>query len=710
MNPISNSAHGPSRSIVWMANNPVAANLVMLVLLVGGAIILFTQVRQEVFPEFEIDLVRISVPYPGASPDEVEKGIILAVEEAVRGLDGVKEVVSTASEGMALVNVELRYDADKRKAISDIKNEIDRISSFPLDAEEPIVSIPMQRREVLALVIYGDQDEKVLRELAESVRDDLLKDENITQVELGGIRPLEISVEVPLSQLRAYNLTIDAIAKKIARSAIELPGGGVKTSGGEVLLRTTERRDLGREFENLTVLSTKDGSRVKLEDIARIRDGFEEQDVASFFNGKPSVEVGVYRIGDETPLEVAAAVKKYKEHLDKVLPPGVKTAIWRDRSEIFHQRIDLLKRNAFIGLFLVLGILGLFLEIRLAFWVTMGIPISFLGSFLFLPVADVSINMISLFAFIITLGMVVDDAIVVGESIHVHRQRGSEFIEAAINGTNEVSTPVIFSILTTITAFSPLFFVEGTMGKVFRVLPSVVVIVLLLSLFESLYILPAHLGHLSKARETGIRGHLHHLQQRFGKLVERMGQGIYAPMVRWSANNHWITWALGVFLLIVAIGFVSGGRISITFFPKIESDWVVADATLPYGVSLEETKKIQNQLEEALWQVVDKESPGQVETVSNGVFTKISGSHKILVIAFLVPTDQREINATGFAQKWRKKIGYIAGLESLIFDSTAGGPHGGKSIDVQLGHRDMDILELAASELADSLKSLRGGD
>lgn len=381
-------------SVVWMAKNPVAANLLMLVCLIGGAIILFTQVKQEVFPEFEIDLVRISVPYPGASPDEVEKGIILAVEEAVRGLDGVKEVISSALEGMASVNVELRYDADKRKAVSDIKNEIDRISSFPEDAEEPVVSIPMRRREVLSLIIYGDQDEKVLRELAESVRDDLLREEKITQVELEGVRPLEISIEVSQTQLRAYNLTIDRIAREIARSAIDIPGGGVKTSGGEILLRTTERRDMGSEFEDLVILSTKDGTQVRLGDIARISDGFEDQDVASFYNGKPAVEIEVYRIGDETPLEVADAVKMYKKRLEKVLPPGIRTAIWRDRSEIFHQRVDLLKRNAFIGLFMVLGILGLFLELRLAFWVTMGIPISFLGSFLFLPIADVSINMI----------------------------------------------------------------------------------------------------------------------------------------------------------------------------------------------------------------------------------------------------------------------------------------------------------------------------
>jgi multidrug efflux pump subunit AcrB len=669
---------------------------------------LFTQVKQEVFPDFEIDMVSISVPYPGASPEEVETGILLAIEEAVRGLDGVKQVTSTAMEGVGSVYAELRFDADKSKTAADIKNEIDRITSFPPDAEEPIVSIPTTHRQVLSLVIYGDIDEKVLRELAESARDDLLKEEKISQVELEGVRALEISVEVPQARLRAYGLTLEQIANVIGRSAIELPGGGVKTSGGEILIRTAERRDLGREFENITIISSRDGMRLRLGDIALIHDGFEDQDVASFFNGKPAMMVEVYRIGDQTPLQVADAVKKYKERLDKVLPPGVKTAIWRDRSEIFHQRIDLLKQNAFIGLFLVLGILGLFLEVRLAFWVTMGIPISFLGSFLFLPVADVSINMISLFAFIITLGMVVDDAIIVGESIYVHRQTHSDFIAAAISGADEVATPVIFSILTSVTAFAPMFFVEGTMGKVFRILPSVVILVLLLSLFESLYILPAHLGHLSRARETGIQGRLYRLQQRFGHLVERFAERIYGPVVRWSVRNHWITWASGVFLLLVAVGFVQGGRISIMFFPKIESDWVVATATLPYGTALEDTKKVQTRIEHAVWDAVEETSKGHPDRLCRGVFTGMRDTHVIWFVAFLVSTDQRDISATGFAQKWREKIGPLPGLESLVFDSTAGGPSGGSPVDVQLSHKDTRVLEQAAADLAETLGTYEG--
>ncbi|MDM8522274.1 efflux RND transporter permease subunit [Desulfococcaceae bacterium HSG8] len=695
-------------SIAWMARNPVAANLLMMVFLIGGAIVLFTQIKQEVFPEFEIDMVRISVPYPGASPEEVEKGIILAIEEAVRGMDGVKKITSTASEGMGSIYVELNFDADKNKVAADIKNEIDRISSFPADVEEPVVSIPTTRRQVLSLAIYGDLDEKALRELGESVRDDLLKEENITQVELSGVRPLEITVEVSRAQLRAYGLTIDRVAQEIRRSAVELPAGGVKTSGGEILLRTDERRDVGSEFEDITIISTKDGTRVRLGDIARISDGFEEQDVMSFFNGKPSVMLDVFRIGDQTPLEVAKAVKEYRKRLEKELPPGVRTAIRRDRSDIFHQRVDLLKRNAFIGLFLVLGILGLFLEIRLAFWVTMGIPISFFGSFLFLPAADVSINMISLFAFIVTLGMVVDDAIVIGESIYVHRQENKNFIDAAIRGANEVAVPVTFSIFTSVTAFAPMFFVEGTMGKVFRILPAVIIAVLMLSLFESLYILPAHLGHLGKPGNTGFMGRFHRFQQGFGRLMEMTARDIYGPVVQWVVRNRWITFTLGIFLLIVAVGFVKGGRLNITLFPKIESDWIVAEATLPYGVSIDETQKVQKRLEEAVWEVLDKETRSQPDKMCRGVYTIIRGSHQIKVIIMLVPMDQRDISATGFANKWRKAFGNVAGLESLTFDSTAGGPRGGNPIDVMLSHKDTKTLELAASELAGSLEAYAG--
>lgn len=699
-------------AIAWMARNPVAANLCMLVFLVGGLMILLFGVRQEVFPAFEVDVVRITVPYPGASPEEVEKGIVLAVEEAVQGLDGIDKIQSVASEGVGTVSVELRSDADADEVQADIKNEIDRIVSFPEDAEEPTVSIPTTRREVLSLVLYGDVDEKALRELAESVRDDLLRDEEIAQVELDGVRDPEISVEVPQANLRAYGLTLEEVARQVARSAVELPGGGVKTRGGEILLRTDERRELGREFETVAAISTPDGTELKLSDIATVADGFEEADVASFYDGKPAVLVNVFRSGDQTPIDIAAAVRDYREVLDQNLPPGVKTAVWRDRSEIFNDRIDLLRRNAIYGLFLVLGILGLFLELRLAFWVTMGIPISFLGSFLFLPAADVSINMISLFAFIITLGMVVDDAIVVGENVYVHRQGadGSEEsrISAAIRGAAEVVTPVTFSILTSITAFAPMFFVEGTWGKIFRFFPAVIILVLLLSLFESIFILPAHLGHLKPAGGEGLLGRAGRLQRRFGRKVEWFAENVYGRMVRWCVRNRWITWALGVAILVVALGVVRGGRVPIVLFPKVESDWVVADATLPFGVARAETERIRGRLERAYLRVVDELTGGEPETLSRGLFTQISGTHKLTLTGVLVPMDRRDVSATGFTNRWREAAGNLTGVESLTFDATAGGPRGGKSVDVELSHRNIDTLERAASRLAEKLTAFSG--
>ncbi len=701
-----------SRTIAWMTRNPVAANLCMAVFIIGGLLILLTAVRQEVFPAFDVDTVRITVPYPGASPEEVEKGILLAVEEAVQGIDEVKEIQSTASEGMGAVNVELRFDADMNKALADIKNEIDRITSFPLDAEEPTVRLLTTRRQVLSFVLYGDQSERVLRELAESVRDDLLKDDRITQVELEGVRPLEIRIEVPQANLRAYGLTLEEVARRVRRSAVELPAGGVKTPGGEILLRTDERRDLAREFENLAVISTPEGTQVELGEIAAVKEGFEEQDIASYFNGKPAVMLEVYRVGDQTPIEVSEAVREYQARLEPALPGGIRTAVWRDRSEIFQDRIQLLRRNAVYGLFLVLGLLGLFLEVRLAFWVTMGIPISFLGSFLFLPAMDVSINMISLFAFIITLGMVVDDAIVVGENIFVHRQTvdGSKegYIRAAIQGAGEVVVPVTFSILTSITAFAPMFFVQGTWGKIFRFFPAVIIIVLLISLFESMYILPAHLAHLGPAPRTGLIGWLNTVQRRFGRWVEWFSESVYGPLVRWSVRNRWITWALSVFLLIVAVGVVRGGRVNIVLFPKIESDWVVAEATLPFGVSMDETQSVRSRIESAYRAVVERRDGGGKNELSQGFFSIITGSHKIRVIALLAPPDQREISSTEFSRRWREEVGRIAGIESLAFDAAAGGPRHGKAVDVQLSHRNIEVLERAAEDLAEALSTYSG--
>ncbi|MCA9583060.1 MAG: efflux RND transporter permease subunit, partial [Myxococcales bacterium] len=365
-------------ALAWMAKNPVAANLIMLLLLVGGAIML-KAIRQEVFPGFELDLVLVNVGYPGASPDEVEQGVVLAIEESIRGLDGIKEIRSTASEGVAVVAVELVEGTETDRALADIKASVDRITSFPEDIERPVVSLAAIHRGVIDLVLYGDQPEASLRALAEQARSDLLADPNITYVELGGIRPREISIEIPQSQLREYGLTLEGVAQTIRASSVELPAGGIKTNAGEILLRTDERREMGQEFGDIVLRSLPDGTQLRVQDVAQIHDGFQDNDQVYTFDGKPAVSVKVYRVGDETPIAVADAVEKYAKDLEERLPDTVQIAATNDRSKMYRARIDLLMRNARTGLILVLLILGLFLELRLAFWVTMGIPISFIG-------------------------------------------------------------------------------------------------------------------------------------------------------------------------------------------------------------------------------------------------------------------------------------------------------------------------------------------
>ncbi|MBW2162276.1 MAG: efflux RND transporter permease subunit, partial [Deltaproteobacteria bacterium] len=475
-------------ALAWMAKNRVAANVLMLVLIVGGLAALASAIKQEVFPVFDLDEIMVLVAYPGASPAEVEQGVVLAIEEAVGSIDGVKEIRASATEGAATVNIELLLGTDTDRALNEIKAAIDRIASFPENTERPTVSVISTGLQVLSLVLYGDVDEATLRAVAENTRRTLLHDDRISSVALSGVRPLEISIEVPQRKLRQHGLTLTEVAARIRTASVEVPGGGVKTDGGEVLLRTTERRDRGEDFGRIIVSSRPDGSQLRLRDIAVVKDGFRETDQKASFDGKRAAMVNVFRVGAETPLDVAAAAKEHVARLEKSLPPGLSVAVWFDRSEMYEGRIDLMLDNARIGLLLVLMILGLFLEARLAFWVTLGIPVAFVGSLLFFPIGDVSINMISLFAFIITLGMVVDDAIVVGEAIYKRRSEGEPFLAAAIAGVREVAHPVVFSILTTCVAFAPLLFVPGVAGKFFRVTPVVVIAVLLISLLESLFV------------------------------------------------------------------------------------------------------------------------------------------------------------------------------------------------------------------------------
>ena len=704
--------------IAWMARNHVAANLLMLLFLVGG-LLLSTRVKQEVFPEFSVERITVSVLYRGASPAEVEQGIILSIEDVVRGLDGVKEVRATASESRARVVIDLLTGADTGKALQDVKNAVDSILSFPEEAERPIVSLAQVRNRVLTLLVHGAQDEQTLRDLAERIRDELLQRPGITLMTLPAARPLEISLEVPQRNLRAYNLTLERIAREVREAAIELPAGGVKTPGGEVLLRTQERRDFAREYTNIPVAAAPDGSQILVGDIAHIHDGFEETDVEAVFNGQRAVQVQVFRVGNETPQSVSDAVRAYVAEIESDLPPGIGLAIWDDRSEVYRDRVNLLVKNAFLGLVLVLLLLGIFLDPKLAFWTTLGIPISILGSFLFLPLTGASINMLTLFAFIITLGIVVDDAVVVGENVYEKRERGLPFLQAATEGAKDIAGPVIFAVLTNIVAFLPLAFVPGTFGKLFGQFPAVVVAVFVVSLVESLLILPAHLSR--RTPENRVWAALGKPRRLVNDLLQRgMTQG-YQPLLGLALTHRYTTLTTGIALLILAGGLVGGGYIPFSFIPRIDTDVVAAQATLPFGVPLETARRVRHQLLTAAAATVEEHGGADI---LRGTYALVGaplpsfgppepegpdagGSHLVGVQVSLIPSDQREIGSLEFVDAWRTAIGDIAGLESLTFNAETNVSEGA-DIDIQLTHRARPTLEAAATELAHALAGYAG--
>ncbi|MDP8243802.1 MAG: efflux RND transporter permease subunit [Candidatus Hinthialibacter antarcticus] len=706
----------PKGPIAWMARNAVASNLLMICLLVGGVLFAFN-VKQEVMPEFQLDLILVQVAYPGASPSEVEKGIIQALEEEVRGLDGIKEVTSTANEGMGSVVIELMLGVNSNKALQDVKVAVDSIQSFPQDAERPIVSLLTTRSEVISLVLYGDVEEYVLRDLADDVRERLLNFPNITQVDLSGVRPREISIEVPQEKLRAYNLTLDEIAQRVRMHAVEIPAGGVKAEGGEILLRTMERRDYGSQFNNVPVISRPDGTQVLLGDIATIIDGFRETDQATYFDGKPAVRLVVFRLGNQRPVEIAKAVMNFVEELKVELPPGVGVATWIDVSELFSDRISLLMRNAGLGLALVLIVLGMFLEIRLAFWVMMGIPISVLGSFLLFPNTGASINMISLFAFIVTLGIIVDDAIVVGENIYEYRQRGMGYLEAAVRGAKAVAMPVTFAVLSNVAAFMPLLFVPGIMGKFFRVIPIIVISVFIFSLIESLFVLPAHLAHQKPVENRSrIEQWIFRQQQRFANALNWFIQTVYAPVMRTAVRYRYITLSCGAAMLIISAATVAGGHVSFVFFPKVDTDVVSVTGEFPFGTSVEESRTFQAEIVRAAKEVLARHGG---DSITRGVLTFLanggqaregrnSGSHLSTVEVYMVPSDKRPITANQFAKEWREAIEQPPGLESLTFTYSTGPTGGSADIDIQLAHPDIQTLEDAAAELAIGMRDYTG--
>jgi len=691
--------------LAWMVRNHVAANLLML-LLVGGGLIVAWGTKQEVFPEYALDFIDIGVSYPGSSPKEIEEGIVLAVEDEVRSLEGVKEITSSAWEGYGKTTIELAEGADPNKMLQEVKAAVDRIRSFPDDIERPQISLQRRRRAVMQLALYGLADERDLFYRAQNIRNELLDLPSITDVDLGGVRSPEITVEVPETELRKYAITLGDIATAIRNSALDLPAGGIKARGGEVLLRTAERRDFASEFRDIAAISRRDGTEVKLADIAGIRDGFADSHREAYFNGQRAVTVTVYRTGDETPIAISKAVREYVENVSANLPDGVKLETYRDWSRVYKDRRNLLLKNGGMGLVLVLVLLGLFLDARMAFWVAMGIPISIMGSFVLFPLLGGSINIVSMFAFIITLGIVVDDAMVIGENIYHERQKGVGFLKASITGVRDMAAPVTIAVLTNVLAFLPLLFIPGSTGRFFLILPSVVIAVFVISLVECLIILPAHLAWGPTGPDRGLLGMFERFQRRIAAGLEWFIHRAFEPVLRQAVRHRYVTVSAALATLTVMWSYWDTGRIEFSFRPKIQATRLDAEITLPYGAPIEDVRDIADRIERAGIRAVERaDGKSMLKGRMNSIGRR--GSNTAEINFYLVDSDKRKTSAEKFSTIWREEVGDIPGLENLFFDYLIG-PGGSSAIKVELTHPDSQTLETAASDLAGALRKYDG--
>jgi multidrug efflux pump subunit AcrB len=694
----------------------------MMLFIVGGLIMGFS-IKQEVFPELELDLIQVTVAYPGAGPEEVEDGIILKIEENLSSLTGIKELKSTASEGFGSVTAEILQGEDTDLMLQDIKSEVDRIITFPEDAEKPVTKKIVNKREVVSIVVYGNAPERSLREQAELIRNELLAMPEITQVDLKGVRPYEISIEVREESLRRHGLTLDRIAGRVRQGSVDLPGGTVKSGGGRILIRTKEKRYTGSEYEDITILENSDGTEVKLGDIAEVKDAFRETDEVFSFDGLPAAMVAVYRVGKQKPLEISSIVKKYVKQKSLELPGSVRIAVWNDFTDYLKSRRNLLIKNACLGLILVFLVLGMFLRIRLALWVMLGIPISFFGAMLVMPSLDVSINMLSLFAFILALGIVVDDAIVVGENVYTHRSMGKPYMEAAVEGAYEVARPVIFSVLTTVAAFLPLVFVSGIMGKFIKTIPFVVIPILIVSLIESLGILPAHLSMRSTVyTSNGVVGFVTKVRTGFGTRLENFIAGPYKSLISLCIRNRYTSLAAAIAILLIIVGVIGSGKVKFTFMPEVEGDLMTASIKMPIGTPVDETAKAQEYVVRRAQEVLaeyDKDLPGgksvlrHIYSIAGATIQyghagegTSSGSHLAEVAILLTESEQRGISSSEIAGKWRQSVKDVPGADSISIVSSL--VRFGANIDVQFAHEDFDVLEKARDRIRRSLEAYPG--
>jgi multidrug efflux pump subunit AcrB len=695
--------------IAWFTRNSVAANLLMIFIILAG-FTSYQSINKKMFPEFNTNSIQVMVPHLGAAPEEVEQAVILKIEESLEDIEGIKRITSIANEGMGIVTIELQSGYSMAEKLDEVQMQVDAITTFPAQTEKPIITKQEFKGQVMWLSISGPMERRARQNMAQNIRDEVMALSSVNSADIVGSRNYEISIEVSEEKLQKYQLTFDEITQAVRRSSVDMPGGTIKTSGGDILVRTQGQAYTGVEYANLVLRTESNGTRLILSDVANIIDGFVEEQGFAIFDGEPTSSIMVQSTGDQNDLEIAAEVRKYVALKNENLPQGAKLNVWGDVSYYLSARLDMMISNMLIGALLVFLVLALFLRIKIAFWVMLGIPISFFGAFLMMPLLgewSVSINMLSLFAFIMVLGVVVDDAIVIGESAYAEIEQYGHSTDNIIRGTMRVAMPATFGVLTTIAAFAPLLFIDATFAAFFRSITIVVSFCLLFSLIESKWILPAHLAHMKYVPLTPENtNRLERFQMRFKEKLEHFIHHTYKPLLEKALIARYNTMAAFVAILILSIGLISGSFVKVEVFPSIPSDFIQGQIIMVDGTAPHKRNDAIERVNKAVETIANQNKFNGNSFIKHSmVFTR--GNTQATFLLELVKSENRDLNAYEIEKLWRDEIGEIPGTKELrFFAGTNAG--GGAAIEFQLTGKNDQELELAADAIQEKLENYDG--
>lgn len=695
---------GPIR---WFVHNPIAANLLMVFLIIGGALAL-PAMDKKYFPDFELNVVSVSMSYRGAGPAEVEQQICKRIEEAVHDLNGVKEIRSTATQGLCQTMIEAESGYNMQRLTAEVKNRVDAISTFPVDAERPVVTELAHRHRMVMVTMAGDLEEHKLKDLAERLRDDLSAQPHVSVVDLTTPRPYEVSVEVSEIDLRRYGLTFSEVVNAIRGSSLNLPAGSIKAESGDIQLQTRGQAYGKRDFERIPLVSTRDGTQLVVGDVATVRDGFEDRDMLVRFNGMPAHNLHVYVTSNPNTLSTSRAVHQWVEDTRRTLPEGVVLEVWRDEAVPFKERTSMLIKNGVGGLVLVFLVLMLFLRPMLAMWVCVGIGVAFMGTFLVLPYTGVSLNMISLLAFLMVLGIVVDDAIIVGESVHSHQVAGEPGTKGAIAGARNVVKPVMYAVISTMIFVAPMLMLPGDMAKVGTPLPIVIIIALTFSLVECMLILPAHLAHMRPPRPSRFAWlrRVEAVRQSIADGMTYCAEHIYRPFLERCLKANMLVTALFTVALLLSLSLYAGGWLQTGFFPNVRADYVEVEIELPEGGPYATTLGVLERVQTAVAQIKEEYNNdprfADHQPALGHVFTVADENR---VRAWL-QSPSPEVDVKEASERLRELIGDVGPVENFVVNYTLNDI--GSPIMLQLASDSIEELTAVSDEIRAVLQAYPG--